>query len=179
MSETGSSVEIERILDQMDRAFSGDAWHGPPLLELLEGVLAEDASKHPVKNAHSIWELAHHIGAWNSIVHRRLEGEVVEVTPEQNWPPVWEASEVEWKRALDNLKDSRKRLRATVATLRDSKLEEPVDKSGTSVYVVLHGIVQHDLYHAGQIAILKGPRVTIQRRASFSIMRTTSAAGTS
>ena len=155
MSETGGSIEVQRILDQMDRAFSGDAWHGPPLLGLLEGVSADDASKHPVKNVHSIWELVHHIGAWNSIVHRRLQGEVVEVTPEQNWPPVWEASEVEWKRALDNLKESRKRLRASVVTLQDSQLEEPVDKSGTSVYAVLHGIVQHDLYHAGQIAILK------------------------
>jgi len=55
--------EINRILDQMDRAFSGEAWHGPDLTLLLKGVSAEDASKHPVPGAHSIWELVNHIAA--------------------------------------------------------------------------------------------------------------------
>ncbi len=155
MNEIGSKNEIRRILDQMDRAFSGDAWHGPPLLALLEGLSAEDASKHPVKSAHSIWELVHHIGAWNTIVHRRLEGQVVEVTTEQDWPPVWEVSDVGWKRAMDNLKESRGRLRDYVEKLQDDQLEEIVGKGRTSRYVVLHGIVQHGLYHGGQIAILK------------------------
>jgi uncharacterized damage-inducible protein DinB len=155
MNEPGGKNEIRRILDQMDRAFSGDAWHGPPLLALLEGISAEDASKHPVKSAHSIWELVHHIGAWNRIVHRRLEGQVLEVTTEQDWPPVWEVSDVEWKRAMDNLKESRGRLREFVEKLQDDQLDEIVGKSGTSRYVVLHGIVQHGLYHGGQIAILK------------------------
>jgi uncharacterized damage-inducible protein DinB len=155
MSETGGRYEIQRILDQMDRAFSGDAWHGPPLMGLLEGVPAEDASKHPVKNAHSIWELVRHIDAWNTVVHRRIENQIVDVTPEQDWPPVWEVSEVEWKRALDNLKESRGRLRESVERLRDDELEEVADKNKSSRYVLLHGIVQHDLYHAGQIAILK------------------------
>jgi uncharacterized damage-inducible protein DinB len=155
MSETTGKTEIRRILDQMDRAFSGDAWHGPPLLGLLEGVHAEDAAAHPVKGAHSIWELVQHIGAWNSIVHRRIEGQVVEVTPEQDWPHIWEVSEVEWTRALNNLKESRKRLRESVENLQDDGLGEPADKGGNSRYVLLHGIVQHDLYHAGQIAILK------------------------
>ena len=66
--------EIHRILDQMDRAFSGDAWHGPSLMSVLDGVSAEDASKHPIRGAHSIWELVHHIGAWNTISQHRLGG---------------------------------------------------------------------------------------------------------
>jgi hypothetical protein len=68
---------------------------------------------------------------------------------------VWEASEVEWKRAIDKLKESRERLRESAQNLRDDQLEGMVGKSGNSRYVVLHGIVQHDLYHAGQIAVLK------------------------
>ena len=66
--------EINRIVDQMDRAFAGDAWHGPSLASLLEGISAEDAAKHPVRGAHSIWELVNHIAAWNSIVRQRAEG---------------------------------------------------------------------------------------------------------
>lgn len=147
--------ECRRILDQMDRAFSGDAWHGPSLMQLLDGVTAEDASKHLVRGAHSIWELVHHIGAWNTIVRRRLEGEAVEVTPERDWPPVWDVGETSWKRALDALVESRASLRKVAQGLRDDQLEAKLAGSDVSRYAVLHGVIQHDLYHAGQIALLK------------------------
>lgn len=147
--------EIDRILDQMDRAFSGEAWHGPDLKQLLSGISAEDASKHPVSGAHSIWELVNHIAAWNTIVQRKSKSEPVNVTPGQDWPPVWEASDVAWQRALENLAESRTRLRNYVKTLRDDQLDEKVLRENYSRYVLLHGLVQHDLYHAGQIAVLK------------------------
>jgi uncharacterized damage-inducible protein DinB len=148
--------EIERILDQMDRAFSGDAWHGPPLKPLIDGLTAEDAAKHPIKGAHSIWELVSHIATWNTIVEQELAGANVEVTPEQDWPPVWEATEIQWRRAVQNLVDARSRLRKAVEGLRDEQLgERPAKRTNNSRYVMLHGVVQHDLYHAGQIAILK------------------------
>jgi uncharacterized damage-inducible protein DinB len=150
--------EIDRILDQMDRAFSGDARHGPSLLNALEGVSAEGASKHPIRGAHSIWELVHHVGSWNAIVLRRLRGEEVEVTTERDWPPVWEVSEVAWRRALDNLSESHARIREFVATIQDAQLDVGDQKTSgerTSRYVVLHGMIQHNCYHAGQIVILK------------------------
>jgi uncharacterized damage-inducible protein DinB len=147
--------EIDRILDQMDRAFSGDAWHGPSLQSLLEGVSAEDASKHPITGAHSIWELVNHIASWNSIVQHRASGETVEVSAEQDWPRVWETSEVEWTRALEHLRGCRARLRDAVRKLPEQKLEEIAPGKDHSLYVMLHGAIQHDLYHAGQIAVLK------------------------
>ena len=67
--------EIARIVDQMDRAFNGNAWHGPSLESLLEGVTAEQASKHPIPSAHSIWELVNRVASWNSIVAHRAAGE--------------------------------------------------------------------------------------------------------
>ena len=147
--------EIDRILDQMERAYSGEAWHGPDLKQLLDGVSAEDASKHPVAGAHSIWELVNHIAAWNVIVHQKSKGEASEVTTEIDWPPVWEANDVAWKRALEKLAESRTRLRNYVKALRDDQLDEPIVRENYSRYVLLHGLVQHDLYHAGQIAVLK------------------------
>jgi uncharacterized damage-inducible protein DinB len=147
--------EIKRILDQMDRAFSGDAWHGPSLWSLLEGVSAEDASRHSAHDAHSIWELVNHVAAWNGIVTRRLAGESPEVTLEMDWPNVWEASEVAWKRALEHLTESRARLRQAAEKLRNDQLDKKLSAKGDSLYVTLHGLVQHDLYHAGQIAVLK------------------------
>jgi hypothetical protein len=147
--------EINRILDQMDRAFSGEAWHGPDLMLLLKGVSSEDASKHPVPGAHAIWELVNHIAAWNTIVQQKSKGEPVNVTTELDWPPVWEVSEVAWKRSLATLAENRTRLRNYVKTVRDDQLDEKVQRENYSQYVLLHGSVQHDLYHAGQIALLK------------------------
>jgi uncharacterized damage-inducible protein DinB len=146
---------MARILDQMDRAFSGDAWHGPSLMALLEGVSPADAAKRPVAAAHSIWELMNHIAAWNRIVERRLRDETVKVTPEMDWPMVPIASDVTWKRALDNLRESRAVLRKTVEGLTDAQLDEHPPGLPDSRYILLHGLVQHDLYHAGQIALLR------------------------
>jgi uncharacterized damage-inducible protein DinB len=148
--------EIARILDQLDRAYSGDAWHGPSLLRLIEGVSAENASKHSIAGAHSIWELVNHIAAWKTIVQHELSGELVEISTERDWPPVWEASDVAWMRSLETLAESQRRLRKAVEGLRDDQLnEKPVARSDNSRYLMLHGVVQHDLYHAGQIAVLK------------------------
>jgi uncharacterized damage-inducible protein DinB len=158
--------EIQRILDQMDRAFAGDAWHGPPLKSLLHGLLAEDASKHPIDGAHSIWELVLHLSAWNDIIRHELTGERAEVTGEKDWPPVWETSEVAWKRALANLDESHNRLREAAAGLRDDQLDDiPVTRTRNTRYVMLHGVVQHNLYHAGQIALLK-KAVAVNRRTA-------------
>jgi uncharacterized damage-inducible protein DinB len=147
--------EIRRILDQMDRAFSGDAWHGPSLWSLLECTSAEDASRHSVHGAHSIWELVNHLAAWNGIVAHRLAGESPEVTAEMDWPPIWEASKVAWNRSLEHLAESHGRVRLAAEKLRDGQLDDKLGEKGDSFYVTLHGLIQHDLYHAGQIAILK------------------------
>lgn len=147
--------ETDRILDQMDRAFSGDAWHGPSLMSLLQSVSAEDASKHTIHGAHSIWELVNHLSAWNTITSHRLHGEEVQITTERDWPPVWEVSEAAWKRALEVLAESHSHLRGVVSKLGDEALDQKAAGPNYSRYVVIHGVIQHNLYHAGQIAVLK------------------------
>jgi uncharacterized damage-inducible protein DinB len=148
-------TEINRIVDQMDRALNGEAWHGPHLEELLKDVSAQQASAHTVKGAHSIWELVNHIAAWNLILASRASGTAVNVTPEQDWPPVSDTSAASWKKALENMRDARARLRATTLSLKDAQLDDIAPGKDHSLYVMLHGGVQHDLYHAGQIAVLK------------------------
>lgn len=147
--------ELHRILDQMDRAFSGDAWHGPSLMRLLDGIAAEDASRHVMPQAHSIWELVHHVGSWNGIVLHRLMGDAPEVTAERDWPPVWETTEISWRRAVEALAESHERLTKLAASVRDDQLDEKPQGCEHTRYAMLHGVVQHNLYHAGQIAVLK------------------------
>ena len=151
--------EVDRIRNQFERAFDGEAWHGPSVLALLEGVTAAQASAHPIPGAHSIWELTLHIAAWEDACRRRLEGDPAQLSDDENFPPLGDTSEAAWESAKELLRDNHQHLLNALATLDDSRLDQPIiDNSEipfSSVYVTLHGGVQHDLYHAGQIAILK------------------------
>lgn len=148
--------EIVRITDQLKRAYEGEAWHGPALRVLLADVTSERAAKHPLAGAHSIWEIVRHIGVWEDVARRRLAGQAIpEISAAQDWPQVTEVSEAAWRKALEDLERGHRQLRETIAGLPEERLEEIVPGKGYSVYVMLHGVVQHDLYHAGQIAVLK------------------------
>jgi uncharacterized damage-inducible protein DinB len=149
-------TEIERIADQLRRAHEGEAWHGPALNEILKGVTAEAAARRPITSAHSIWEIVLHVAVWESVVRRRLSGEVIgELPPQQDWPAVGETSEAAWKQARTALDHAHAELQKALARLTDRQLVEAVPGPGYSVYYMIHGAVQHALYHAGQIALLK------------------------
>ncbi len=149
-------TETHRINSQLKRAYQGEAWHGPSVRELLNGVTAEQAAARPIPNAHSIWELVNHIIAWEQITRRRLEGDPVKnPTNEMNFPPVNDSSETAWQTTLQALATSNQALRDAIKKIDDAKLEEIVPEAIYSNYAMLHGVIQHDLYHAGQIALLK------------------------
>lgn len=145
-----------RLAEQLRRAFEGEAWHGPALMELLAGVGEAAAAARPLPGAHTIWEILHHAAAWEAIALRRLQGErVVDVPPAEDWPPVVERTAAAWTRDLEAAREGNARLRAAIAGLDDISLTAIVPGKDYDNYVLLHGVVQHDLYHAGQIALLK------------------------
>lgn len=150
-------TEIERILDQLKRAYEGNAWHGPSVKEVLAEVTAEQAHARPLTNAHSIWELVRHIAVWEDVGRRRLEGDraQIEISSPEDWPPPEDASEAAWEQAKAVLDRGHKALVKAIARVSESRLDEPVFEGMSTVYVTLHGVIQHDLYHAGQIAMLK------------------------
>jgi uncharacterized damage-inducible protein DinB len=146
------------LADQIRRAFDGQAWHGDSLLEMLRDVNAKTAAKRPIKNAHSIWELVLHIAAWDGVALRRTQGTASQLTDRQNFPPVKDTSPAAWKQALATLKSTHIALVDAVATFPESRLLElvPGKKAKHQTFFYLFsGIVQHELYHAGQIALLK------------------------
>jgi uncharacterized damage-inducible protein DinB len=154
--------EISRIIDELAREHDGDPWHGSPLIQILEGVSAAQAVARPIPGGHSIWELVLHITAWKNEVGRRVGGAPADLPEEGDWPVVGVASEERWREARVRLQKAQARLVAAVRKLTDDQLHEPTNDlrdrsmgSGVSYYVLLHGIVQHDVYHAGQIALLK------------------------
>jgi hypothetical protein len=154
-TSTSKQSELARIADLLDRAGTGGAWHGPSVAELLADVHARRAAEHPIRGAHSIWELVRHIAVWERVVARRLSGERVEPTTEEDWPAVPAPSDGAWQRDLEDLEHARGELRRALLDFDERRLDEQVPGRDHSYYVMMHGVVQHDLYHAGQIAILK------------------------
>lgn len=151
--------EIDRMLNQMDRAFRDDAWHGPAVLEALAGVNAKQANARPLGRAHTIWELVLHMAFWKEIVRERLKGLSPHVDERENFPEIKDPSPEAWDRALARLETAHENLRAEITRVADDQLDQiPVPGGRASRYTMIHGMVQHDLYHAGQIAILKKGR---------------------
>ena len=150
-------TEIQRILDQLKRAYEGEAWHGPSVREVLASVTAEQAHARPLANGHTIYELVRHIAVWEDAGRRRLEGDraQIAIASPEDWPPPDDTSEEAWEQAKRALDRGHQALVAALERVDDSKLDEPILEGLSSVYVTLHGVIQHDLYHAGQIAILK------------------------
>ena len=148
-------AEVERIADQLKRAFAGEAWHGPALAEILAGVTAPQAAARPLNGVHSIWELVLHIAAWEQACLRRLRGDRAQLSAEEDWRMPADMSESSWQQTIAALRQAHEELCGAVSKLDESRLDQPIIEGMSSVYVTLHGVVQHSLYHAGQIAILK------------------------
>ena len=163
--EQRSISEVDRIRDQFRRAFEGEAWHGPSVLALLDGVTAQQAAAHPIPGAHSIWELTMHIEAWERACLRRLNGDPAQLTDEEDFRPINDKSDAAWESTKQELVDTHRELLDAIARVDESRLNEPIIANSkapsSSVYVTLHGGVQHDLYHAGQIALLKKALVNL------------------
>lgn len=149
-------TEIERIGEQLRRAFEGPAWHGPSVTEALADITAAQAFAHPVPNAHSIAELVRHMATWESAVGRTVAGDgEITVTEDENWPPITDTSEAAWKSIVQALIKGHIELRRIVAAYDMRLLDEIPEGAKSTAYVLLHGVIQHDLWHAGQIMLLK------------------------
>lgn len=154
--------EADRVIDQIQRAHDGDPWHGSPVKQILHGITHEQAARRPPNGAHSIWELVLHMTGWRNEVARRATGEPAGEPPAGDWPSVGEATAPRWQESLAALDAAHAHLVAVVRRLSDEGMFQPTNDprnrelgTGVTYYELLHGIVQHDAYHAGQIAIVK------------------------
>ena len=149
-------AELSRLDDQLARALEGEAWHGPSVLEALEGVSAQQAVEHPIAGAHSIWELVLHLCGTYDLVLRRLGGDGRQMTESEDWPSVPLPSEEIWSDCIRELKRLNEELRQAVVNFPAERLDQPlVPEAPYTAYTQFIGVTQHNLYHAGQIVLLK------------------------
>jgi len=162
-----TSVAGEQIAVVLHQALNGDAWHGPSLREILDGVTMEQAMQRPIPAAHNIWEIVLHITSWANIARRRITGGQAEPFENEDWPPTGPFSEENWTKARDALFESHERLIEVVAGLSAADVAKNVPQGKRTIANMLHGLAQHDAYHGGQISLLKKAVTLNHRRAAL------------
>ena len=147
-------TELEQFADTLQRAFDGESWQGDSLSELLADVTAEEARKRPLLNAHGIWELVLHITVWHRVVQRRIAGEAVLPTGNDNFPEPGRSDE-EWAQAVEALRQSTHETADAIRRFDPKRLDDKVPGKDYRYRHMLCGVATHDAYHAGQIGLLK------------------------
>lgn len=144
----------------IDQAFDHKAWHGTNLRGAIRGLSAKDAAWRPVAGRHNLWEIIVHATYWKYIVRRRILSEARGSFSLEgsNWftrPSGAKPTDEEWKRDVKLLVETHRSMRAAVASLTDADLNVKPKGSKVSNLALITGIASHDLYHAGQIQLLK------------------------
>jgi hypothetical protein len=147
--------ESEQLADQLTRGLNGDAWHGPSWRETLGGVTREAALHRPIPEAHTIAEIVLHATTWHEVVRRRLGGESPEVSDAQDWPAVSFTDDAAWSAAVARLFETGRALTETVRGFPAGKLHEKRPSADGTWFELIIGELQHVLYHAGQVGLLK------------------------
>jgi hypothetical protein len=152
-----STISINEVLDEQLRlSMDGPAWHGPSVREALDGISPNDAAEHPIPGAHSCWELILHLIGTYELVLRRIDGDASPLLPADDWPAPPAPTAENWQRDVAALYAVNARLRAAVRDFPADRLHQPLVPSPTyPAFTQFIGLTQHDLYHAGQIVLLK------------------------
>jgi uncharacterized damage-inducible protein DinB len=153
MSLEPNNIETQRIAKQLSRLYKGPSWLGPSLKELLSDIDEVRARRRILPAAHTIWELVLHIAAWLSIARERLSApETRDATAEEDWPPMAGS----WPDATSLLQSEVNALEQALRAFPDDRLQQRAPATEPQLfYEMLHGVIQHSAYHAGQIALLK------------------------
>jgi uncharacterized damage-inducible protein DinB len=149
--------QADKLAGYVQRAYAGEASHGPSLREILEGVCAAQAAARPRAGSHSIWELVLHIANWEEILTRRLSGEIVrwERDSPADWPLVIDSASDAWNVAVQRLERANAGLVSAIRRCSDAELLSPAPGRSDTREEMIFGMLQHSVYHAGQISILK------------------------
>ncbi|MFO0977411.1 MAG: DinB family protein [Planctomycetaceae bacterium] len=151
---------IDLLIRILNEAFDRKSWHGTNLRGSIRGLDVQQASWRPQPERHNIWEHVLHCAYWKYTVRRRLTGEKRGsfALKGSNWferPTATDRSESSWKDAVDLLTENHRQLLASIQELSSDQLNKPAAGGDTSILTLVTGIAAHDIYHAGQIQLLK------------------------
>jgi uncharacterized damage-inducible protein DinB len=151
-------TEISLLLHIIDEAFDKKAWHGPNLRGAIRRLELDEVAWRPGPGRHNIWEIVVHAAYWKYIVRRRLldEKRGSFMLKGSNWfaRPIVNTAEA-WRADVALLEETHQQMRAAIAAMNPVDLHKKPPTSKVSNAALIAGIAAHDVYHAGQIQLLK------------------------
>jgi len=158
MAARGTRQELTLLLDLLDQSYDKKAWHGPNLRGSVRRLEAAEAGWRPAPKRHSVAEHVVHAAYWKYAIRRRLRGDLRGSFPLKgsNWFAVSDTLTPDaWKGYLDLLETEHRALRAAVAGFPAASLHEYRGGKTFTAAALIYGAASHDLYHTGQIQLIK------------------------
>jgi len=152
---TGSSIDM--LLDVIDQGFDRQSWHGPNLRGSIRGVTHYQAVWRPEPQRHNIWEHVLHAAYWKYTVRRRILGEKrgsFQIKG-SNWITTQETTAAAWRRDVKLLVETHESMRAAIADVSPAQLHKHLRGAKVTYFFLISGVAAHDVYHAGQIQLVK------------------------
>lgn len=146
------------LIEFIEKAYDKKSWHGTNLRGSIRGLTIKQLTWRPGKNRHNAWEIALHAAYWKYATYRRLTGSEKGSFPRtpSDWPAMPKKPDLRsWKADLALLQKYHKLLIEAVRDFPQAKLDKRMPKSDLLYKQIIYGIASHDLYHAGQIQLLK------------------------
>ena len=146
--------EAHRIQTLFIDLYDGHPWLDVTLKDTLRDITREQALQRPVKNGNTIWEILNHLIAWRQTVLKRVQGETID-SPANNYiEKIKDPSEEAWRDTLERLETTQKEWLYVLNTFNEADFEKEYATNHHSYYKHIHGIIQHDAYHLGQLVLL-------------------------
>ena len=148
--------ELKMYAAQLNENFSGEPWFGRNIQVILKEINEDIASQKP-NGQHSILELLYHMINWRLFTINRLEksSATVKSFEENDWQVLDHQDKSLWQKGIEQLNDTQQRLLNLINTMKDEDLQSPVHERDYENRTLINGIIQHDIYHLGQIAYIK------------------------
>ena len=148
---------LDVLLDVIDQGFDRQSWHGSNLRGSIRGVTCDQALGRPQPQRHNIWEHVLHAAYWKYTVRRRILSEKRGSFPIQgsNWFKPQETTAAAWRRDIQLLRATHESMRAAIVDVPATQLHKRLPGAKVTYFVLISGVAAHDVYHAGQIQLLK------------------------
>jgi len=151
----------EQLAQELEKILFGDPWYGTPVYTLLDGVSFEAAFEKPAGSAHNIAGIVLHMLAWTEEVLDRMNGLTAQAPSSGDWPDPGEPTEQKWQNYVNDLKLLNVNLLGAIRNFPEEEWDQPIKDerntepgTGVSFKTTVEGLIQHDIYHAAQVALL-------------------------
>lgn len=148
--------ELDKIVDNLDIVFRGDAWHGPSVMEFINSMPLNVVDVRKEYSKYTICQIIFHLGIWRKFVLEKLNGNIRfdVVSEEENYGTEEQIAKANWPNLVEQLKANQEELLEKLEDFDDELLVKLVPGQDYNYYKLLTGLIQHDTYHLGMIWVL-------------------------